>query len=118
MGQTVKDILDVIHMNEHNIEVAKRNVQEFYAILARKVSPHQVGDIVTIEGYAYRGKRGKVTRVYCIRAESFGDGKDKYKLVICADVVNKAGTAGSRKSQWGIILDEDGNLTNRIEGWA
>jgi hypothetical protein len=117
VGQTVSDILAVIHMNEHNIEVAKKNVQEFYAVLARQVSPHQVGDVVPIKGFAYQGKPGRITRLYCLRAPS-SYGKDRYKLVICADVVNKAGTAGSRKAQWGIILDEDGNLTERIEGRA
>lgn len=116
MGQTVKDILAVIHQNEYNIDVAKKNVATFFDILAKRVAPFQVGDITRIRSYAYIGQQGKITRLFCARTFSSDRDKERYRLGVVATVLKKNGEPGGHSTDWALAIDADGNLTGEIEG--
>jgi len=61
--------------------------------LAELLCPHKVGDIVTIEGYAYRGQKGKVLVVASPPYGELG-----YRVEVA--VLKNDGTPGKHRTDW------------------
>ena len=90
-----QDVLD--SMRKH--EQAKMEQLVAEQKWAEAACPHQVGDIVTVHGYAYHGHKCQILDIFAVRTYAHS-AEFPFEWCVSAAILNANGAPGARHTSW------------------
>lgn len=94
------EIISNIRSTESEIRSLSSKKNELLKELAQRC-PRKVGDIVTLSGYSYTGKQGRVEEI--VARSGWGD---QFEWVLYCSVIKKDGTPGLNRAKIRYKIEE------------
>jgi hypothetical protein len=92
---------------DHHIENLKRKHELRREDYIKEHCPYAVDDIITIEGYSFKGKQMKLEKITLKKGWSYLDDPAPYLFKYFGHIIKKDGTAGINYTSFEVKIKED-----------